>query len=77
MSTSIIIIILSPEYKAVFIVSSNLFSADSLTTNRSITTSISCVLYLSKRIPLVISTISPSTLTLTKPCLEICSKSSR
>ena len=43
-STSITIKILSPEYKAVFIVSSSRFSTEVLTANRSITTSISCIL---------------------------------
>ena len=53
------------------------FSIDSLIRSLSITTSISCVLYRSKRIPFSISLISPSTRTRKNPCLEICSKSSR
>ncbi len=43
-STAITIKILLPEYKAVFIVSSKRFSTDSFMANRSITTSISCIL---------------------------------
>ena len=77
-SESKIKIVSFPYFMAILIDSANtLFdSKSSLTDKLSTTRLISCVLYLSSFIPLLISTISPSTITFENPCLVKFSKRS-
>ena len=77
-SESKIKIVSFPYFIAILIDSANtLFdSKSSLTDKLSTTRLISCVLYLSSFMPLLISRISPSTITFENPCLVKFSKRS-